>query len=84
MRTIEVYTKGDCVFCTRAKTLLVREGISFKEINIDKPENSLALTQFLDMTTNKSEPVTVPYIRINNKYIGGYTELQQMWVNGEL
>jgi glutaredoxin 3 len=55
-----------------AKQLLQRKGVDFKEIRVDlDPSKREEMMQ-------KSRQRTVPQIFINNKAIGGYTDLVAM------
>jgi glutaredoxin 3 len=67
---VTVYSKTTCPHCTRAKDLLKAEGIAFEEINLDQHPNQ---TQPLIERTNYRK---VPQIFINDKFIGGNSELQ--------
>ncbi|MEO5355402.1 MAG: hypothetical protein H7835_19620, partial [Magnetococcus sp. XQGC-1] len=55
-----------------AKNLLIEKKIDFKEINI---ENDLTIFNEL---IKKTKSKTVPQIFINEKFIGGYTELNEL------
>ena len=75
---IKIYTKGYCSFCYAAKNLLARRGLEFEEISLSG--NSSAEQEMQQLTGGR----TVPQILINNKPIGGYTELVEMDMDGEL
>jgi len=69
MKHIVVYTTRDCPWCVRAKTLLKSKGLDYEEINISSdPDFALEMLQ-------RSGRRTVPQIFIDNKSIGGFTEL---------
>ena len=66
---VVVYTKSYCPYCVRAMQLLDRKGVKYEEIYLDdKPEEYATLK-------NKTGMMTVPQIFINDKLVGGYTEL---------
>jgi len=69
---ITIYTTKTCMYCNLAKNLLIEKNIDFKEINI---ENDLTIFNELIKKTNSK---TVPQIFINEKFIGGYTELHEL------
>lgn len=73
-----MYTKGQCSFCFAAKNLLTKRGIDYEEISIlDDVE---AEQQMRELTGRTS----VPQILIDDKPIGGYSELVEMDMEGEL
>ncbi len=75
---IKMYTKSYCSFCYAAKSLLTKRGLDFEEISLS--DNVMAEQQMLDLTGRS----TVPQILIDDKPIGGYTELVEMDMDGEL
>jgi glutaredoxin 3 len=75
---IKIYTKGYCSFCYAAKNLLAKRGLEFEEISLSG--NSSAEQEMQQLTGRR----TVPQILINNKPIGGYNELVEMDMDGEL
>jgi glutaredoxin 3 len=75
---IKMYTKPYCSFCYAAKNLLAKRGLEFEEISLSG--NSSAEQEMLELTGRR----TVPQLLINDKPIGGYTELVDMDMDGEL
>ena len=77
--TVEIYTWRFCPFCLRAKALLNKKGVQFKEYSIDGDD---------DARTKMSERAgglrTVPQIFINGNGIGGCDELYELERNNEL
>jgi len=70
--SVIVYSSAHCPYCVMAKQLLQRKGVDFKEIRVDlDPSKREEMMQ-------KSRQRTVPQIFINNKAIGGYTDLVAM------
>ncbi len=70
MSKVEVYSKGYCPFCHRAKALLTQKGVEFIEYEIDvRPE----LRD--EMITRANGGYTVPQIFINDQHIGGCDEM---------
>lgn len=81
MNMIEIYTTETCPFCMKAKRLLKMLDLNYTEHNVDN--------SFNEMTKKLSEkygkPIsTVPQIIINNKYVGGYTDLEALHKSGKL
>jgi len=75
---IKIYTKGYCSYCYAAKNLLAKRGLSFEEISLSV--DAMA-EQDMQKLTGRT---TVPQILINDTPIGGYTELVEMDMDGEL
>ena len=75
---IKMYTKGYCSFCFAAKSLLTKRGLPFEEISLSDDASAESEMQKLTGRT------TVPQILINDTPIGGYTELVEMDMEGEL
>lgn len=69
MADVIVYSSAHCPFCVMAKQLLDRKGVEYQEIRVDlDPSRREEMMQ-------KSRQRTVPQIFINNKAVGGYTDL---------
>jgi len=75
---ILIYTSNWCGYCTAAKNLLEELKLDYKEINIE--EENISRQMLLDL----SGGYTVPQIKINDKFIGGYDELQNLHQNNKL
>ena len=73
-----MYTKAHCSFCFAAKNLLAKRGLDYEEIPV---LNDPDAEQEMRELTGRS---TVPQIVINGKPIGGYTELVDLDMEGEL
>lgn len=68
---INIYTKNDCIWCEKAKTLLKENDIHFKEYVIGKDvTRSWVIEAF---PTRK----TVPIITEGHMIIGGYDDLKE-------
>ncbi|KAF7276572.1 hypothetical protein GWI33_010070 [Rhynchophorus ferrugineus] len=76
---VVVYSTTVCPYCTRAKQLLERKGVAFKEVNLSKedPEVRIALMQ-------RTNHRTVPQIFIKDQFIGGFDELYALERQGQL
>lgn len=75
---IKIYTKGYCSYCHAAKRLLNKRGLAFEEIPVSgNPKAEQEMRKL-------SGGTTVPQIFINDKSIGGYTELAALDVDGKL
>ena len=70
MNKVEIYTKGYCPYCKRAKALFQQKGIEYKEYPIDEqPE----LRE--EMVNRANGGYTVPQIFINDHHIGGCDDM---------
>lgn len=78
MATIDIYTKGYCPFCVRAKHLLDKLDVSYNEIPIDG--DSELRQKMIDIAGGH----TVPQIIINGQPIGGCDDLYALHAAGEL
>ena len=80
MAKVVAYTVDYCPFCKKAKALLNEKGIEFEEIDIEDDEMNMR-RKLGEMTGGKT---TVPQIFINDKSIGGYTDLKELDESGKL
>lgn len=69
--TAVVWSKYDCPFCDQAKALLTQRGIAFEERRIG---DGYTRDDLLEAVPGAR---TVPQIFLNNKLIGGFTELRK-------
>lgn len=70
MSKVEIYTKGYCPYCHRAKALLEQKGVAYKEFKID------VQPQLRDeMIKRASGGYTVPQIFISSQHIGGCDDM---------
>jgi glutaredoxin 3 len=74
-----VYSKAHCPYCDYAKQLLEMKKIKFIELRVDLDEKA-----FADMNAQTNNARTLPQIIIENKPIGGFTDLKQLSDNGKL
>lgn len=72
---VEIYTKDNCVWCTRAKNLMNDFNISYLEHDLSDEDERKAF--YKEVGENVS---TVPQVYINGNRIGGYKELSK-WVD---
>jgi len=78
MATIEIYTKQWCPFCAKTKALLQSKGLSYQQIDVTTDE---ALQQEM---VKRSGRRTVPQVFLDGESIGGYDDLANLNVTGEL
>jgi len=75
---IKIYSTEWCPYCKNAKQFFADKNMEYEEINIEQEEIS---RQDLVKITGGS---SVPQIVINDKPIGGYTDLITLHQNGKL
>ncbi|MEO9462964.1 MAG: glutaredoxin 3 [Marinomonas sp.] len=76
---IDVYSKGYCPFCTRAKALLKGKGATFNEMDI-----TLGGPKKAEMQERAPGARTVPQIFIGDTHVGGYDDLAALESAGKL
>jgi len=76
---VKIYSTGTCPICDKAKALLKKWEIPFVEIRVDQNREGL---REMAMITNGAR--TVPQITIEDKWIGGFSELTELHMDGEL
>ena len=69
--TITIYSKPNCIFCDKAKAMVKRLGLSYKEKMFGKDFNT---PEELYKAVGK-QVRTMPQIQIDGKLIGGYNQL---------
>lgn len=73
-----MYATGWCPYCSRARQLLERKGITFQEIDVDEfPEARAEMTA-------RSHRHTVPQIFVGDTHVGGCDELVALDARGGL
>ncbi len=78
MTQVTMLTSPTCGYCHAAKNLLQQRGISYEEVDLIKDGEQ---AQQLLMQSGQR---TVPQIFINEKPIGGFTELSKLLSNNGL
>ena len=79
MSRVTVYSTAHCAFCSRAKAMLEKWEIDYDEVRIDGDQS--AMKEFAEVTNGAR---TVPQIVIDGKPIGGFDELTELHMDGEL
>lgn len=68
-KTATIYTTSGCAYCIVAKNLLRKNGYDIEEIQLDSAEEGRA------QLIGKTGYSTFPQILVDNKLIGGYSQL---------
>lgn len=79
MARVKVYGTGVCPICDKTKKLLDKWKIPFDEMRIDLDKE--ALQEFTSVTNGAR---MVPQITIDNKWIGGFSELTELHMEDAL
>ena len=79
MSRVTVYSTASCSFCNMTKVKLEQWNIPFEEIRID--QDPVAMKDFVARTNGER---TVPQILIDGAPIGGFSELTELHMDGEL
>ena len=73
-----LFSTDSCTFCTHAKSLLTKRGVSFEEVNLgEHPELQEELAEVTGMTS-------FPQIVVDGEPLGGYNELRAADKSGAL
>ena len=79
MANVEIYTTPICGYCSNAKALLKRKGVSYREIDVSESDD------LRDSMTERAGGIrTVPQIFIDGRHIGGCDELYALDRRGGL
>jgi len=78
MARVVIYTTNYCSYCRAAKALLSSKKIQFEEIDVtNEPDRRREMEKL-------SGRWTVPQIFINGAAVGGFEDLRQLELTGEL
>jgi glutaredoxin 3 len=75
---VEVYSTAMCPYCSRARHLLERKGVEFTEYRVDLDS---ALRAEMEQ---RSQRTSVPQIFIDDRHIGGFDDMAELDMDGEL
>ena len=72
---IIIYSKNNCTYCNKAKTLLKKLGLTYEEKKYEDFESVDALLEDIGKKVR-----TMPQIKIDDELIGGYNQLVEYFV----
>jgi glutaredoxin 3 len=78
MPKVRVYTKQQCPYCVRAKSLLAKKGVAFEEIDVEHDD---ALRTWL---VEASGQRTVPQVFVGDRPLGGFSDIDALDRQGKL
>ena len=79
MARIKIYSTGHCPICKKTKDLLKKWQIEYEEAFID--QDQALFQEFMQVTEGAR---MVPQLTLDGKWIGGFSELTEMHMDGEL
>ncbi len=78
MAKVVMYSKDPCPYCVAAKKFMQNRGIEFQEIDLTGQPDEM------DKMKEKTGWQTMPIILINDKLVGGFTDLKNLEAEGKL
>jgi len=79
MARVKVYSTGICPICSNVKNLLRKWKIPFDDVRVDGNPGSLK-----EMLKASNGSRRVPQITIDGEWIGGFSELTELHMEGRL
>lgn len=79
MARLKVFSTGTCPICEKTKQLLLKWGIAYEEVRVD-----LDMEGRREFTEKTNGARTVPQLTIDGEWIGGFTELTELHMEGKL
>jgi thioredoxin reductase (NADPH) len=76
---IVIYSKNNCSYCTKAKSLLDNLGLTYTEKKFEDYTSNKALFEDIGKQVR-----SMPQIKIDNELIGGYNQLVEYLANKKL
>jgi glutaredoxin 3 len=77
-RRVILFSTESCTFCTHARSLLTKRGVTFEEVNLgEHPELQEELAEVTGLTS-------FPQIVVDGEPLGGYNELRAADKSGAL
>ena len=79
MAEVKIFSTASCPICDKTKTLLNKWNIPYEEVRVD--QSQAGLKEMLEVSNHAR---TVPQILVKGKWIGGFSELTELHMDGEL
>ena len=73
---IIIYSKNNCVFCTKAKHLDKTLGLTYNEKKMEEFDSPQAMLEDIGKQVR-----TMPQIKIDGKLVGGYNQLVEYFAD---
>ena len=71
-----IYSKNNCVFCTKAKHLVKTLGLEYTEKKMEEFDSPQAMLEDIVKKVR-----TMPQIKIDGKLVGGYNQLVEYFAD---
>jgi len=79
MPEVIVYGTAICPYCVRARSMLDKKGVNYKDVRLDQhPERRQ------EMETKANGRTSVPQIFIDDRHIGGFDDMAELDIDDEL
>lgn len=78
MPKVIMYSTGSCPYCTRARRLLDAKGVQYTELRVDLEPH------YRPEMEARSKRFTVPQVFIDELHVGGFDDLSELDMDGEL
>ena len=75
---IVMYSGDNCPYCIRARRLLEKKGVAFRELKVDQS------TELRAEMEQRSQRRTIPQIFIHGQHIGGFDDMAELDRAGNL
>lgn len=75
---VEIFTGPNCIYCQRAKAVLVKQNLQYREVDVSIEEGRNEMQRRLPRARS------IPQIFIGGKHIGGYEDLARLDARGSL
>lgn len=79
MPSVVMYTTAACPFCVRARSLLDKKGVEYTDHRVDDRPDLRP-----EMEEKAGGRTSVPQIFIDDYHVGGFDELSELEIDGEL
>ena len=76
--SVVMYSTGHCPYCVRARRLLDAKGVDYTDIRIDIQRELRAEME------QRSGRTSVPQIFIGERHVGGFEDMVELDIDGEL
>lgn len=76
--SVEIFTGAYCGYCHRAKALLAKHGLPYREMDVSDPKNRQEMSRRLPAAR------TIPQIFIAGRHVGGCDDLETLAAAGAL
>lgn len=80
MPEVRMYCTHICPYCTRAERLLHKKGVEVQKIYVDDDDSGELMREMMRITQRR----TVPQIFIGAHHVGGFDDLAELDMEGEL